>query len=154
MDTLKVQDESGRYLPIMYKEEMPFWEGAQASKLLLPKCSNCGKTWYPVGPVCPFCLSSEYQFEEMSGRGHISSYVIYHKAFAPWLESQVPYAVAQVELEEGPRLTTNIVGLDPEAIRIGLPVRAVFEKVTAVVTLIKFRELVESDSTKPVEDVP
>jgi uncharacterized OB-fold protein len=64
--------------------------------------------------------------------------VIYHKAWAPWLQLQVPYVVAQIELAEGPRLTTNLTGIDLAAVRIGLEVAAYFEPVTEEVTLVQF----------------
>ena len=102
-------DATGRYLPVIYPEELPFWEGAKKRQLWLQSCKACGKAWFPIGPACPRCFSMDFAWKEMSGRGTIHNYVIYHKAWTPWFEKKVPYAVVQVELEEGPRLTTNLL---------------------------------------------
>ena len=75
----------------------------------------------------------------MSGRGVLHNFVIYHKAWTKWFESRVPYAVVQVQLEEGPRLTTNLLECDVKNIKIGMPVEAVYEDITDEITLLQFR---------------
>ena len=65
--------------------------------------------------------------------------MIYHKAWTPWFEKRVPYAVVQVELDEGPRLTTNLLDCPLGEIRIGMPVEADFEDITEEITLLQFR---------------
>lgn len=135
----RIDPETGRYLPIRYPEEMPYWEAAQRHELVLQRCSACGKLRYPIGPTCPACLSDESTWDKMSGRGQVSTYVVYHKAFAPWLEQYVPYVVVQVELAEGPRLTTNLRGIDPNEVRIGMEVEAIYEKLTDDITLLQFQ---------------
>lgn len=138
--TEKIIDEStGRYLPITFPEETPFWEAAKRHELLLQRCNGCGKVWYPIGPTCPFCLTAEHTWEKMSGRGVICNVVIFHKGWTPYLQERAPYAVIQVELEEGPRLTSNFVGEMPTAASIGMPVEAVWEDVTEDVSLVQFR---------------
>jgi uncharacterized OB-fold protein len=134
-----VQKETGRYLPFVYEEEIPFWEAAKARQIKLQRCGSCGKAWYPIGPACPHCFSMKWDWALMSGRGVLHNYVVYHKAWTKWFESRVPYAVIQVELEEGPRLTGNLVECDLKDIRIGMPVEPVFEDVTGEITLINFR---------------
>lgn len=138
--SFKVVDEkSGRYLPMIYPEELPFWEAAKQRQLKLQRCKSCGKAWYPVGPACPHCFSMEFEWAGMSGRGVIHNFVVYHKAWTPWFEKRVPYAVVQVELEEGPRLTTNLLNCPPGEIRIGMPVQVAFEDITDDITLVQFR---------------
>lgn len=138
--SFKVVDEkSGRYLPMIYPEELPFWEAAKQRQLKLQRCKSCGKAWYPVGPACPHCFSMEFEWTRMSGRGVIHNFVVYHKAWTPWFEKRVPYAVVQVELEEGPRLTTNLLDCPPGEIRIGMPVQVAFEDITDDITLVQFR---------------
>lgn len=139
MTTVPQQPETGRYLPVFYPEEQPFWDAARDGRLVLPKCQACQRFWYPVGPVCPRCLSTRYDWAEPDGEGTVSSFVVYHKPWAPWLKERVPYAVVQVELTEGPRLTTNLLGVDPSEIRIGMPVQVCFEEITEEVTLVQFR---------------
>ncbi|MEP6871864.1 MAG: OB-fold domain-containing protein [Anaerolineaceae bacterium] len=77
--------------------------------------------------------------QRMSGRGKIHNYVIYQKAWTPWFESRVPYAVIQVELEEGPRLTTNLLDVPAAQTKIGMPVEAAYEDITDEITLLQFR---------------
>lgn len=132
------QDKLGRYLPIIYPEELPYWEAARRGELVLPRCDACANVYYPAGPVCPRCLRGSFSWAPMTGRGTVSSFVIYHKAWAPWLQLRVPYVVAQIELAEGPRLTTNLTGIGLAAVRIGMEVAAYFEPVSEEVTLVQF----------------
>ena len=134
-----VDENTGRYLPVLYPEEKPFWDGAKQRRLVLQKCSDCANVWYPIGPACPACFSMKFEWSEMSGRGELHNYVVYHKAWTPWLEKQVPYAVIQVELEEGPRLTTNLLECDIAHIKIGMPVEATYQDITEEITLVQFR---------------
>lgn len=92
-----------------------------------------------LGPACPHCFSMKWEWALMRGRGTLHNYVVYHKAWTKWFESRVPYAVIQVELEEGPRLTANMADCDLKDIKIGMPVEAVYEDITGEITLINFR---------------
>ncbi len=138
MQNKLVDEKTGRFLPILYPLEAPYWEATKRHELRLQRCPKCDKVWFPIGPVCPSCLSEDLDWALMSGRGKVSSFVVYHKAWAPWLESRVPYTVAQVELEEGPRLTANLLGVEPSKVKIGMQVKVVYEKVNEEVTLIQF----------------
>ena len=126
------------YLPVQYPEEKPFWDGLRSHELKLQVCDDCHQAWYPIGPVCPNCLSENFTWTNMSGRGTVSTYVVFHKAWATWLESRVPYVVAQVELEEGPRLTTNILNTPVESVHIGLAVTACYEQASDEIVLLQF----------------
>lgn len=134
-----VDKATGRYLPVIYPEEIPFWEGAKQRILRLQRCTSCEKAWYPIGPTCPHCFSTEFRWDVMSGRGIVHGFVVYHKVWAPWFEDKVPYAVAQVQLEEGPRLTTNIKDCALKDVRIGMKVQVAYEDVTDEITLVQFR---------------
>ena len=131
--------KTGRYLPILYPEEKPFWDAAKAHQLKLQRCKGCGKVIYPVGPTCPSCLSKEFEWETMSGKGVVDNLIVFHKGWTPYLQTKVPYAVVQVKIAEGPRLTTNMLGIKPEDIKIGMEVEATFEDVTDDVTLLQFQ---------------
>jgi uncharacterized OB-fold protein len=132
-------DATGRYLPVIYPEELPYWEGAKKRELWLQRCNGCGKAWYPIGPACPHCFSVDFAWTRMSGRGRIHNYVVYHKAWTPWFEQRVPYAVIQVELEEGPRLTTNLLDCPVSQVKIGMAVEVAYEDITGEITLVQFR---------------
>jgi len=108
-------------------ESAPYWEGAKAHKLLLPRCNACGKFCLPPSQRCTHCLSTDFAWQESLGKGRIYSFVVYHRVYHPAFESDVPYAVAIVELDEGPRLLANIVGTPPDAIRCDMRVGVVFE---------------------------
>jgi uncharacterized protein len=96
------------------------------------KCATCGTVYFPPRPVCPACPQHRQSIGKMapfqlSGRGEVLSYTVVHEA-AEGFEMQVPYVLALVKTDEGPVLTGQVVDLEPEAIRIGLRVRATFRK--------------------------
>jgi hypothetical protein len=128
-----------RPLPRVTPDNAPFWDAARRHELRLQRCEACGTIWWPPGPVCPECLGERHTWALVSGRGTVSSFVVFHKAWFPAFAGDTPYAVVQVELEEGPRLTANLVDVRPEDIRVGLPVIVVFDDVTGNVTIPRFR---------------
>ena len=125
-------------LPTPTPETKPYWDGAKAGKLMLQRCNQCGPYFYPR-PFCPNCFSWDVEWFEASGRGKIYSYVISHRKLQHMKE--LPYIIAIIELEEGPRLMSNIIGVDPDPDRIqcDMLVQVDYVKVTDDVTLPKFR---------------
>lgn len=114
----------------------PFFDGAAEGRLMLMRCARC-QTWrLPARQHCDVCLSDEYTWEQASGRGVVRTFGIMHQRYHPAFE--VPYNVTIVELEEGPRIPTNLVGVANEDIAVGLPVEVVFERYDDV-TLPRFR---------------
>ncbi|MHB8574944.1 MAG: Zn-ribbon domain-containing OB-fold protein [Dehalococcoidia bacterium] len=126
-------------LPAVNEETRPYWESAKAHRLALQRCSACGKFRYPVTTYCPACLSDTVEWTPVSGRGVVYSFIIMHQVYHPAFKDDVPYNVAAVEFEEGPRTYTNIVGCANDAIRVGMPVTIEYDDVTDEVTLVKFR---------------
>lgn len=126
-------------LPRVGPDSEPFWAGTRQGKLKLPYCLDCGRPHLPPGPVCPFCLSSRLEWKVVSGRGRISTYTIVYKEWFAAFAADLPYNVIQVELEEGPRLTANLVDVPPGGPAIGMAVQAVFDPVTPEITLPRFR---------------
>ena len=118
----------GKPVPRPAVESAPFWNGAKAHKFLLPRCDACGRFWFPPSQRCTHCLSAHFTWQEASGRGRIYSFVVYHRVYHPAFERDVPYTVAIIELDEGPRLLANIVGTPPDAIRCDMRVRVAFEE--------------------------
>ena len=109
-------------------ETAAFWDGCLDSQLVLPRCDACGELiWYPRR-FCPFCASTAVTDVVVSGRGTIYSFTVIRKGVGPFRDA-APYVLAYVELEEGPRLQSNIIGVDPEAVHIGQAVHVVFEPV-------------------------
>lgn len=120
--------EAKKPLPRITPDSAPFWEAAKAGRLDLPWCLDCGKPHLPPGPVCPFCFSDRLEWRRASGRGKVSTFTVVHKMWFEAFAADVPYNVAQVELDEGPRLTTRIVGMPNESLKVGLPVVVDFEQ--------------------------
>ena len=116
----------------------PFWDGVKQHKLLVQKCSSCGKLRHVPKPLCPDCLSQEYTWAPLSGRGQVYSYTVMHRAPATSFEGDLPYVVALVELQEGVRIMSNIVHCPPDRVKVGMRVRVVYEDVTPEVSLFKF----------------
>ena len=131
------EKKSEKPLPRPAPESRPFWEGAKLRKLMLPRCDACGAFWFPPSERCPHCLSTNFQWRETKGEGRIYSFVVYHRVYHPAFEADVPYVVAIVELDEGPRLLTNIVDA-PEKVRCDARVRVEFVEASADVVLPKF----------------
>ena len=112
--------------PRITPDNEPFYKALAERRFVLPYCGDCGKAHLPPGPVCPFCLGEKIHWRPASGRGRISTWTVVHKAWFPAFADEVPYNVVQVELEEGPRLTANVVDVKNEELRIGLPVEIVY----------------------------
>jgi uncharacterized OB-fold protein len=122
-------------------ETIPFWEAARAHRLLLPLCNHCGRFWFPPTQRCAHCLSADFVWRQARGTGHIYSFVVYHRVYHPGFEGAVPYVVAIVELDEGPRLITNIVGMSPDEVRCDMRVEVVFDESESGVAIPKFSPL-------------
>ncbi len=132
-------DKSAKPLPRLTPDNQTFWNSCRAHRMLLPWCPHCERPHWPPGPVCPYCLGEELTWRPSFGVGVISSWVIVHKAWLPAFEADIPYNAVQVELEEGVRLTGNLVGAGNEVLRVGLSVEVVFDDVTPEVTLPRFK---------------
>ena len=127
-------------LPIPTSDSLPFWQAAQQGKLMLARCSDCdeGYFYYPRA-ACPGCLSTDLKWDELSGRATLFTYTVAVTPTHPAFSQGEPLVIALVELEEGPRMTTNIVDCSPENLEIGMALTAVFVAVDEQTTLIKFR---------------
>jgi uncharacterized protein len=122
-------------LPVITPLTRGFWDHARAHRLAMQACTQCGDIHFPPSPVCPRCLSDAQEWRVVSGKGKLESWVEYHRAYWPGFAAELPYRVCLVRLDEGPLLVSNLVGDTPE---IGAALTAVFEDVTAEVSLPKF----------------
>lgn len=116
-----------RPLPKVTPETAPFWEATVDGRLLLRECDDCGLVYYYPRILCPDCFSDDVTWVEATGNGTIYSYSISEKVDG-WPAEELPLIVTYVELEEGPRLITNLVNCDPEEVSINAPVEVVFEE--------------------------
>lgn len=110
-------------------ETQPFWDGCAAGELRLQRCKPCDAAYFPPRPFCPRCGSDAVEWVRASGRARLYSYVINHRP-APGFADDGPHAIAVVELEEGPRMMTNLVGVPntPEDLVLDMPLRVTFER--------------------------
>lgn len=116
----------------------PFWDGLTAGELRFQRCRQCDNAWLPQREECPRCWSDQWAFEVSSGRGTLVSWIVYHKAYHPYFADKIPYNVSIVELEEGPRLLTNVVTDDPGSLDIDQPVELLIQR-EAGFSLARFR---------------
>ena len=126
-------------VPHVDEESKGFWEACQRHELYLQKCGSCGTVRYYPRALCPACLSDDTAWVLSSGRGTVYTYTVTFQNQSAGFREEVPYVLAYVELEEGARMLSNIVGCPPDAVHIGMPVEVVFDDVTAEITLPKFR---------------
>jgi uncharacterized OB-fold protein len=126
-------------LPVLTPGNLPFWEASKAHEFKIPRCAECRAWVFPIAPMCQNCWSDVLAWEPLSGWGIVSSWVVFHRAFDPSYTADVPYAVVQIDLDEGIRFISNLTDVAPHEIRVGLPVEAFIDDVTPDVTLVKFR---------------
>ena len=109
-------------LPQPTPETQHFWDGCRDGKLLLQRCKDTGKAYFPPRPFSPYTGSRDVEVFEASGKAKLFSYVINHRP-AKGFEDEAPYAIAVIELAEGPRMMTNIVDCEqtPEALVLDMP---------------------------------
>jgi hypothetical protein len=125
--------------PTVTEENRPFWDGAAAGKLMMQQCGECSHIRYPIQPLCPVCLSEQVSWTELSGRGTVFARVVYHRAFNKAWAEDVPYNMVLVQLAEGPRMYSNVVGSANDDIKVGDPLVAVYEEGPDGVTIPRFR---------------
>jgi len=130
--------DAKRPRPTPTPETQHFWDGTREGEIRLQRCDACAKAYFPPRPFCPACGGRKVSVFKASGRGKLYSYVIHHRpvpGFTP------PYAIAVVELEEGPRMMTNIVGCPqtPEALQLDMKLEPAFEKIDDEITLALFQ---------------
>jgi uncharacterized OB-fold protein/acyl dehydratase len=123
--------------PAITRDTGFWWEGLKAGQLLIQRCGGCGALRHPPRPMCPQCQSLEWDTVEASGRGTVYSFVINHHPQVPAFD--YPLVIALVELEEGTRLVSNVVDVDPADVHVGMALEVVFEVVDDELTLPLFR---------------
>jgi uncharacterized OB-fold protein len=106
--------------------DLPMWDSMEREKMALPRCSHCERFRYPPGPICAHCSSMEYEWTEISGEGHILSWVVFHRQY--FEDHPPPYNVIAVRLAEGPIIVSNLVGEEPAQSWIDRPVRITYRR--------------------------
>jgi uncharacterized OB-fold protein len=114
-------------MPTITPLNQPYWSGLDEGELRYQRCNVCGNAWLPAREECPRCLEDDWTWRPSAGRGRIISWVVYHQAVHPSFADRLPYNVAVVELDEGPRVITNIKA-DPDRLSIDQPVVVAIER--------------------------
>ena len=130
-------------VPTIDPDSVPYWEALEVERLLLKSCGGCGKAHFYPRELCPFCHSDDLSWIEANGHGVIYSFTICRRPAGPAFAKEVPYVVALIDLAEGPRMMTRIVG-DPSNVAIGKQVRVRFERQEDLV--LPFFEMLEQST--------
>ena len=131
--------EVSKPVPAITPDLREFFDGARADRLMVQKCDSCGRLRFPAHDLCSKCNSTASRWVPVSGRGEVFSFNIMHQLYHPGFAKEVPYAVVMVELEEGCKFVSNLLGIKPHEIRCGMPVEVAFEKLNDEVSMPKFR---------------
>jgi uncharacterized protein len=127
-------------LPHVDEENRWFWEACARHELVLQKCVRCSRIRFYPRALCPSCLSSETRYLRASGRGKVYTFTVTHQNQSTGFRDELPYVMAYVELEEGPRILTNIVKTPLDDVKIGMPVEVVFEDIDEALAIPKFQK--------------
>ena len=125
-------------LPAPDDETQPFWAAARDHRLLIKRCADCGATHFYPRPFCPHCWSTAVRWEEASGDAILYTWSVVHQNDLPPFPERVPYVAAVVDLTEGPRMMTNVVGCAPDRLEVGMALRVTYERLTDEVTVPVF----------------
>lgn len=125
-------------LPEITPASRPFWDAAREHRLLIQRSTKTGEHLFYPRSLSPIAVDDSLEWVAVSGQGTVYTYTVARRPTAPPWAEDGPYIIAIVELDEGPRMMTNIIGCDPDTVAIGMRVRAVFDDVTPEVTLVKF----------------
>jgi uncharacterized OB-fold protein len=134
-----------RPLPDVVPETAPFWEGTTEGKFRLNVCRDCGLVYFYPRALCPDCFSDDVDWLPAAGTGEVYSYSVVHN-MSGWPEDDLPVINSYVELDEGPRIFTNIVNCNPEDVAVGMPVAISFTETTEPDVAIPVFEPTETQS--------
>lgn len=119
METALLAAAATRPAPTIDGESEPFWAAARDGKLLISGCDDCGHRFFPARIICPGCHSVAVAPLVASGEGSVYSYTVSRRPAAPDFAEVVPYVVALIDLDEGARMLSNVIGCDPSDVGIG-----------------------------------
>jgi len=137
---MKIESDAGylKPLPSYNPDTEPYWDGLMQGRLLLQKCASCGKVRHYPRPMCDGCYSMESKWIEASGRGRIHSWTETHHAFNIGFKGELPYILVTVDLDEGVRMNAPLRNAEAGKLKIGLPVKVIFERPKADLTTPAF----------------
>ncbi len=128
-----MSDPTARPVPEITPRMRPFWAAASEGRLVVQRCDHCGKKHFPAIEICSGCLHDDLSWIDVSGSGSVFSFVVMHQVYHPAFAERVPYVVADVKLDEGPRIISNVIDCEPAQVAIGMPVIVDFERLDTAV---------------------
>ena len=134
-----MSDTYAKPLPLPDEYSQPFFDGLVNDTLMLQHCRACGAWMWPATQHCRTCLSSDVEWAASSGRGTLYSFALVHQVYHPGFADEIPYNVVFVDLEEGVRMTSNVVGMANEDLRAGIELVVTFEHVGDGLVIPKFK---------------
>jgi uncharacterized OB-fold protein len=126
-------------LPVITSDNREYWDFCKRHELRVQKCRECGHQRFPPSFLCPKCHSTNADWVALSGKGEVYSYVVFRVPYHPSYVDDIPYTVAFIKLAEGPRMESNLTGIAPEEVRVGMAVEVYFDDVSDNISLPKFR---------------
>jgi len=138
-------DHSGKSFPVPTPETEVYWEGCREHQLRLQYCNNCGQHQFYPRIICSACMSNDLKWVDVSGEGEVISFTIVRRPVSEAYKTEVPYVVALIKLLEGPTMMSNVVGCDPEALEIGMPVSVQFQDWSEQISIPKFCPKIAGD---------
>ena len=117
----------------------PFWEAAKRHELVCQRCRRCASWIFYPREQCPHCFSQDLEYAPVSGRGRVHAYTIVYQPAVAAFNEDAPYVFALIQLDEGPRMISNVTGCEPRDVKVDMPVVATYDDVTPEWTLVKFR---------------
>lgn len=125
--------------PEIDQDSAPYWESVKEHKVKIQKCDACGRVRFPPSPSCYYCGSLGGNWKSITGKGTIYSWIVIHHPVDKRLANEVPFAVALVELEEGPRIAGRVIECRPEEIKVGMSVKIQYQDIDTDLTLLDFK---------------
>jgi len=121
---------STRFEPPISDISASFWDATKNREFVLQHCRTCDKAVHYPRAICPHCHSTELEFRPASGRGQVYAFSVMHRAGNPTMEDRVPYVVALIDLDEGARMMSNVVGCDHAEVKVGMQVQLTWEELS------------------------
>ena len=128
--------------------DAPFWQACRERRFTLQRCGSCGRAYWPAG-CCVEHGRAPMEWREASGRGRVHTYTIVHHPYDPSRAERIPYALAVVELDEGPFFHSDIVGCDPARVHIGMRVEVIWDPIDAESVIPRFAPEADSEEERP-----
>lgn len=132
-------------LPVANADSLPYWNAAREKRLLIRKCNACGQLHFMPRYLCPTCWSDQLEWVQAKGTGSIHSFTVIRRAPLNCFASRVPYVVALIDLDEGPRMVANVQGDDALSVQIGDRVEVIFEDRGEGAMVPQFKRVVKED---------